>query len=62
MWLAERPDLRLRTRDLSDWRLRKQVLPHLGSALVGNLRPSDVRTWHANLPKAWVGAVTVAKA
>jgi integrase len=42
--------------------LRKHVLPHLGSALVGNLRPSDVRTWHANLLKSGVGAVTVAKA
>jgi integrase len=61
-WIAERPDLRPRTRDLYAWLLGKHVLPHLGSALVGSLRPSDVRTWHANLLKAGVGSVTVAKA
>jgi integrase len=61
-WIAERPDLRPRTRDLYEWLLRKHVLPHLGSVLVGNLRPSDVRTWHSNLLKAGVGPVTVAKA
>jgi hypothetical protein len=29
---------------------------------VGNLRPSDVRTWHANLLSSGVGPVKVAKA
>ncbi len=61
-WLAERPNLRPRTRELYEGELRLHILSGLGTIEVGRLSSSAVRTWHAGLLKAdKPGATTVAK-
>jgi integrase len=61
-WMADRAALRPRTREFYEWVLRKHVLPYLGTAQIGSLRPSDVRAWHASLLSSGIGPPTVAKA
>lgn len=59
-WLAERPGLRPRTRELYESELRLHILPFLGHLPVGSITPARVRSWHAGLlPRK--GASTVAK-
>ena len=48
-WMAQHPKLGPRTRDRYDGLLRLHILPDLGDAALGDLRPSTVRTWHANV-------------
>lgn len=62
-WLAERSNLRPRTRELYDSLLRRHILPVLGATELSKLAPGRIRTWHANLVSAdKPGASTVAKA
>src|SRR5579872_5854502 len=61
-WLANRPGLRLRTRELYGGILRKHIVPKLGAVQVGQLRVSDVRDWYSGLLADGVGPVTAAKA
>jgi integrase len=61
-WLANRPGLRLRTRELYGGILRKHIAPRLGAVQVGQLRVSDVRDWYSGLLGDGVGPVTAAKA
>lgn len=61
-WLAQRPDLRPRTRELYAGLLRKHIVPRLGAAPIGRLHTSDVRTWQADLLNDGIGRVTAAKA
>jgi integrase len=61
-WLAERPSLRPRTRELYEGELRLHILPTLGGIEVGDLSTSRVRSWHAGLLNAGrPGPTTVAK-
>ncbi len=59
-WLAARPDLKIRTRELYQWLLEKYVVPQLGHLPVDKITPSVVRSWHAGLLRdavaAWSGA------
>lgn len=60
--LAERPNLRPRTRELYVSELKRHILPALGSIEIGSLTTSRVRTWHAWMLNAGQpGATTVAK-
>jgi integrase len=52
IWMANRPDLKIRTRELYDWLLEKYVLPQLGDVALGKLTPSLVRSWHAEISRA----------
>ena len=62
-WLAHRPDLRPRTRELYDGLLAHHILPRLGSVEIAKLSASQVRSWHAGLRGATgPGASTTAKA
>jgi integrase len=62
-WMAQRPELRERTRDLYSGLLRLHILPTLGSRELGQLTPSQVRTWHATMRSpTGPGASTSAKA
>ena len=61
-WLAQRVDLRLRTRELYGGLLERHLLPHLGSVPLASLSPAVVRRWHAERLGAGVGQSTVAKA
>ncbi len=48
-WLAGRPDLKIRTRELYRWLLNKYVLPQLGDLPLDKITPTIVRAWHAAL-------------
>lgn len=48
-WLAARPDLKIRTRELYQWLLEKYVVPQLGHLPLDEITPSVVRSWHAGL-------------
>ncbi len=62
-WLADRPQLRPRTRELYDGLLRLHIIPSLGSVELRKLSPSAVRGWHSALLRAGQpGPPTVAKA
>jgi integrase len=51
IWLTNRPDLKIRTRELYDWLLGKYVLPQIGDVAIGDLTPSLVRSWHAQVAR-----------
>ena len=48
-WLAHRPDLAVRTRELYGWLLDRHILPTFGDMALADLSPSAVRAWHAAL-------------
>ena len=61
-WLAERPQLRPRTRELYEGELRLHIIPALGETELGQITPSRIRTWRAAMISAGKpGASTVAK-
>jgi integrase len=48
-WLNARPDLRPTTKALYDGLVTKWVMPFLGSRLLGDLKPSDIRTYYSKI-------------
>lgn len=61
-WLAERPHLRPRTRELYEGELRLHILPALGATELREITPSRIRTWRADMISAGKpGASTIAK-
>ena len=48
-WIARRPDLAVRTRELYEDLLRLHILPYLGQTAIAALTPSRVRAWNATL-------------
>ena len=48
-WLARRPGLAVRTRELYAFLLSKYIEPSLGHHFIASLTPSQVREWHADL-------------
>jgi integrase len=61
-WLAERPGLRPRTRELYESELRLHILPVLGDVQLRQLSSARVRSWHAEMSKREKpGPPTVAK-
>ena len=61
-WLAERPGLRPRTRELYESELRLHILPVLGDLQLRQLSSARVRSWHAEMSKREKpGPTTVAK-
>jgi integrase len=62
-WLAERVQLRIRTRELYQGLLRRHILPSLGSTPLVDVTPALIRAWNASLLQAGKpGASTTAKA
>ncbi len=62
-WLAQRPGLRVRTRELYQGLLDRHILPDLGQVELAKLSPSQVRAWNARLQgPSGPGVSTVAKA
>jgi integrase len=54
-WLAQRVDLRPRTRDVYEDIIRVHIVAKLGDLQIGKLSPADVRSWHAELSRQWPG-------
>jgi len=48
-WIAHRPDLAVRTKELYEDLLRIHILPSLGQTTIAALTPSKVRSWNAQL-------------
>src|ERR1700685_4555595 len=62
-WLAQKPNLRPRSREQYEIALRRHILPRLGERELSQISPSIVRSWHASLQAAGqIGAPTIAKA
>jgi Phage integrase, N-terminal SAM-like domain len=61
-WLAERPGLRPKSRQLYEGLLRLHILPTLGRFALAELSPARVRSWRSSLLNRCVGEVTAAKA
>jgi integrase len=62
-WLAERVQLRIRTRELYEGLLRLHILPTLGGMRLVDVTPTLIRSWNASLLQARKpGASTTAKA
>jgi integrase len=51
-WLAERPTLRPRTRELYDSQLRCHLLPRFKEQELAAIQPAEIRSWHAKLVRA----------
>ena len=51
-WIAHRPDLAVRTRELYEDLLKLHILPPLGQTTIAGLTPSKVRGWNAQLAAA----------
>jgi len=61
-WLAQKPNLRPRSKEQYEINLRLHINPTLGEIELSKLSPSRIRTWHANLLVAEKpGTPTVAK-
>ncbi len=61
-WLADRPDLRPRTREMYRSLLRLHIIPTLGTTNLADITPAKVRSWRASLIDAGrPGASTIAK-
>jgi integrase len=61
-WIAQRPNLRIRTRELYAWLFEKHIKPGLGTIPLGKLSTSVVREWRAGLIAAGVSESIAAKA
>lgn len=62
-WIAQRPGLRPRTRELYRWLLGKHIKPtKLGRAELGKLTTAAVRDWRSELLAAGVSEIVAAKA
>lgn len=61
-WVAERPGLRPKTRQLYEGLVRLHILPTLGTRTLAEITPPRVRSWRADLLAGGLGAVTVSKA
>jgi integrase len=61
-WMAQKPNLRPRSKEQYSINLRLHILPKLGATELAKLSPAKVRSWHAEMLAAGKpGAPTVAK-
>jgi integrase len=51
-WLARRPELAIRTRELYEDLLRIHIIPSLGKTSISTLSPSTIRGWNAHLAES----------
>jgi hypothetical protein len=48
-FMADRPQLAERTRELYEWLLDRYILPRFGDTAIGDIAPSSVRAWYARI-------------
>jgi len=46
-WLAQRPDLAIRTTELYQWLFDRHIAPRFGTTTLADISPAAVRSWHA---------------
>jgi len=51
-WLAQRPDLAVRTAELYQWLFERYIGPRFADTTLADLSPSAVRSWHAKIAKS----------
>lgn len=61
-WITQRPNLRIKTRELYRWLFTKHIEPGLGKVPLGKLSTQLVREWRADLIKKGVSESMAAKA
>jgi integrase len=61
-WVSQRPNLRIRTRELYAWLFEKHIRPSLGKIPLGKLSTQLIREWRADLIKGGVSESMAAKA
>jgi integrase len=49
LWLAQRTDIRSRTKEYYGWLIRNRLLPHFGEQELAKVTPVAVRSWYADL-------------
>ena len=55
LWLAQRTDIRPRTREYYGWLIKKRLAPHFGSRELSKITPMHVRAWYAGLAQETPG-------
>ena len=61
-WVSQRPNLRIRTRELYMWLFEKHIRPGLGEVALGKLSTQFIREWRAQLIENGVSESVAAKA
>jgi integrase len=61
-WIAQRPGLRPRTRDLYQWLLIRHITPYLGGLPLGTIETQTLREWRARLLDQGISVTMAAKA
>ena len=49
LWLAQRTDIRARTKEYYGWLIDNRLVPHFGQKELAKITPVHVRAWHADL-------------
>ena len=49
LWLAQRTDIRPRTREYYCWLIKKKLVPHFGDREIAKVTPVHVRSWYAGI-------------
>jgi integrase len=49
IWLAQRTDIKPRTREQYGWLLKNKLLPHFGEREIAKVTPVHVRSWYASI-------------
>jgi len=55
MWLAQRTDIRHRTREQYGWLIENRLTPHFGARELAKITPVHVRSWYAELAQETPG-------
>ena len=61
-WLADKANIRTKTRELYDYLLRVYLLPEFGPAPIARIDTTAIRRWHAHLLRSHLSQPTAAKA
>lgn len=61
-WISQRPNLRIRTRELYSWLFEKHICPGLGNVPLSKLSTQLIREWRADLINGGVSESVAAKA
>jgi len=61
-WIEQRPNLRIRTRELYAWLFKKHIQPSLGNVPLGQLSTQLIREWRAGLVAGGASESMAAKA